>query len=63
MKASFQDVLGNLSDGELDITPSLNALAKTTSTFFFGNFVPMLGRLISTLPSALSTFIQAAIRN
>lgn len=61
MKASFQDVLGNLSDGELDITPSLNALAKTTSTFFFGNFVPMLGRLISTLPSALSTFIQAAI--
>lgn len=61
MKAAFTDVLGNLSSGEFDIGPSLNALAKTTSTFFFGNFIPMLGRIITSLPGAVATFFQAAI--
>lgn len=60
MKASFQDVLGNLSDGELDITPSLNALATTTSNFLFNNFLPMVGRVFKNLPGAIGTFIQAA---
>ena len=63
MKASFQDVLGNLSDGELDITPSLNALATTTSNFLFNNFLPMVGRVFKNLPSAIGTFIQAAAPN
>lgn len=62
MKASFHDVLGNLSDGELDITPSLNALATTTSNFF-NNFLPMVGRVFKNLPSAIGTFIQAAAPN
>lgn len=63
MKASFQDVLGNLSDGELDITPSLNALATTTSNFLFNNFLPMVGRVFKNLPGAIGTFIQAAAPN
>lgn len=63
MKASFQDVLGNLSDGELDITPSLNALATTTSNFLFNNFLPMVGRIFKNLPGAIGTFIQAAAPN
>ena len=63
MKASFQDVLGNLSDGELDITPSLNALATTTSNFLFNNFLPMIGRVFKNLPGAIGTFIQAAAPN
>lgn len=62
-KASFQDVLGNLSDGELDITPSLNALATTTSNFLFNNFLPMVGRIFKNLPGAIGTFIQAAAPN
>ena len=60
MKAAWQDVIGNLADGELDITPSLQGLADTTSTFLFGNFIPMIGRVFSGLPSAIGTFIQAA---
>ena len=60
MKAAFTDVLGNLSSGEFDIGPSLNALAETTSTFFFGNFIPMVGRIITGLPGALVTFFNAA---
>lgn len=60
MKAAWQDVIGNLADGELDITPSLQGLADTTSTFLFGNFIPMIRRVFSGLPSAIGTFIQAA---
>ncbi len=61
MKAAFKDVLGNLADGELDITPSLQGLAETTATFLFGNFIPMVGRIFASLPSAILTFIKAAI--
>lgn len=60
MKAAFQDVLGNLALGK-DIEPSLNALAETTSTFFFGNFLPMVGNILKSLPSAILTFISAMV--
>lgn len=60
MKAAWQDVIGNIADGELDITPSLQGLAETTSTFLFSNFIPMVGRVFSGLPSAIGTFISAA---
>ena len=59
MKAAFQDVLGNLALGK-DIEPSLNALAETTSTFFFGNFLPMVGNILAGLPGAITTFLAAA---
>ncbi|MDO4710617.1 MAG: hypothetical protein Q4A75_01475 [Peptostreptococcaceae bacterium] len=60
MKASFKNVLGGLSLGQ-DITPHLQALAQTTATFVFKNLLPMLGNIIVGLPSALATFVQAAI--
>lgn len=60
MKAAFSDVLGKLSLGQ-DIVPSLNALAKTTATFLFGNFIPMVGNILKGLPTAITTFISAAI--
>ena len=60
MKAAFTDVLGNLALGE-NIQPSLEALATTVSTFLFKNFIPMVGEILSNLPGALITFIQAAI--
>lgn len=59
MKAAFSDVLGKLSLGQ-DIEPSLNALAQTTSTFLFGNFMPMIGNILKGLPGAIVTFIQTA---
>lgn len=60
MKASWQDVLGNMAIGA-DMTPSLNALAQTVSTFLFQNFIPMVGNVLKALPGAIVTFIQASI--
>jgi phage-related protein len=59
MKAALSNVLGNLSLGR-DIGPSLQALATTTSTFLFNNFIPMVGNILKSLPGAISTFISAA---
>lgn len=60
MKSAFSNVLGNLSLGR-DIGPSLKALAETTSTFFFKNFIPMIGNILKALPGAIVTFIKEAI--
>lgn len=58
MKASFQNVLGNLTLGQ-DVTPSLNALASTVTTFLGGNLLPAIWNILSALPGALVTFVQA----
>ena len=60
MQAAFSDVLGKQSLGD-DIKPALQALAETTSTFLFGNFIPMVGNILKGLPGAITTFISAAI--
>ncbi len=60
MKASLSNVLGKMALGQ-DIKPSLNALAETTSTFLFGNFIPMVGNILKALPGAIVTFVKAAI--
>ncbi|EPF4429098.1 phage tail protein [Escherichia coli] len=60
MKASLSNVLGKMALGQ-DIKPSLNQLAETTSTFLFGNFIPMVGNILKALPGAIVTFIKAAI--
>jgi phage-related protein len=59
MKASLSNVLGGLSLGQ-DIQPALEALAQTTSTFFFGNFIPMVGNILKGLPGALGTLAISA---
>lgn len=59
MKSSFSNVLGGLSLGQ-DIKPALNALAETTSTFLFGNLIPMVTNVVKGLPGAITTFFQAA---
>ena len=60
MKAAAQNVLGKLTLGE-DIAPSLQALAETTSTFLFKNFLPMIGNILKALPGAIIGFVKAAI--
>lgn len=60
MKASLSNVLGKMALGQ-DIQPSLNQLAETTSTFLFGNFIPMVGNILKALPGAIVTFIKASI--
>ena len=59
MRAAFSNVLGKLSLGE-DIIPSLQALAQTTSTFLFDNFIPMVGNILKGLPVVFSTLFQEA---
>ncbi|GAB6635043.1 hypothetical protein BOVMAS19_12840 [Streptococcus uberis] len=60
MKSSFQNLAGALAASELNIKPALKNLAETTSTFLFGNFFPMVGRIFKQLPGAIGTFIEAS---
>lgn len=59
MKAAFSNVLGKLALGE-DIKPELKALAETTSTFLFDNFLPMIGNILKGLPEMIGTLALEA---
>lgn len=52
MKAAAQNVLGKLSLGE-DIQPALQSLLETTSTFLFGNLIPMIGNILKQIPNLI----------
>lgn len=58
MQASFKNVLGALTLGQ-DLQPSLDALAQSVVTFLAGNLLPDIWNILSALPGALVTFIQA----
>ena len=60
MKAAAQNFLGALTLGE-GVNEAMSQLATSASTFFFGNFLPMIGTLIKSLPGAILTFIQQGI--
>lgn len=60
MVSSAKNAIGGLALGE-DIKPQLEALVSTTSTFLFDNLFPMVGNILSGLPSAIVTIIQSAI--
>ena len=59
MKASAKNLLGNLSvgDGEA-VARSMGELVESASTFFFGNFIPMLQTIFSNLPTAIGTAVE-----
>lgn len=57
MKAAFTDFLGNLTLGA-DITPSLEALISSTSTFLFNNLIPAVVNIVSGLGPAVATVFQ-----
>lgn len=62
MKAAAQDFLGTLatfgSDSELfDLQESMQNLISSFNTFFFNNFIPMIGRIIANLPVAIGQFL------
>lgn len=60
MKAAGKDLLGNLALGK-NIQPSLKALASTAKTFFFGNFLPMIGTILKGLPPLITGAIKEVI--
>ena len=57
MKAAAQNFLGELALG-MDVTDSLSVLLTSANTFFFNNFIPMLGNIVKALPGAIGAFIQ-----
>lgn len=60
MKAAADNFLGNLALGR-NIGSSMEGLASTASTFIFDNLVPALGRILTSLPTALGTFIKKGL--
>lgn len=60
MKASFTDLLGQMSIGG-DIGPQLEALASTTSTWLFGNFIPMVTQILGNVPQLIMGVFETGI--
>ena len=60
MKAAAQNALGSISLGE-NIGPAFEQLATSASTFFFGNFLPMLGTIVKSLPKAIGAFLKQGV--
>lgn len=60
MKAAAQNLLGSLAVGS-GVGDAMQTLITTASTFFFNNFIPMIGTLIKSLPAAITVFIQQGI--
>lgn len=60
MKASFTNLLGAMSLGD-DITPQLEALAQTTSTWLFGNFIPMVTQILANVPQLIVGMLETGV--
>lgn len=59
MKASAKNLLGNLSVGDgKAVAKNMGELVESASTFFFGNFIPMLQTIFSNLPTAIGTAVE-----
>ena len=57
MKAAAQNFMGSLALGD-GVSDSLKKLMKATSNFIFKNLIPMLGKIIKSLPKAIATFLK-----
>lgn len=60
MKAAAQNFLGELALG-MDVTDSLNVLVTSANTFFFNNFLPMIGNIVKALPGAIATLLRQGL--
>lgn len=60
MKASATNLLGALTTNG-DVSGSIKALVQTGITFVAGNLIPMMGSLISAIPTAISTVVSMAV--
>lgn len=60
MKAAAKNLLGNMAIGG-DVTGSMEQLVESASTFLFDNAVPMIGRVVSSLPSVIETGVKKAV--
>lgn len=58
MRASAQNVLGNIALGGENLIPSIQALIETTKTFLVDNLAPMVWEIVSNLPVLFSTAVD-----
>lgn len=59
MKSAAKNVLGNMAIGG-DVTGSVEQLVDSASTFLFKNAVPMIGKVVSSLPKVIKSGIKNA---
>ncbi|MFR8426890.1 MAG: hypothetical protein ACLVCH_04085 [Roseburia inulinivorans] len=52
-------MLGNMAIGG-DVTGSMEELVESASTFLFKNAVPMIGRVVKTIPQIVKTRHQGS---
>lgn len=57
MKAAWQDLLGQMALGG-DISGAMSNLTETVSTYLFGNLLPMVGNVLSQVPSIIVGAVQ-----
>lgn len=60
MKAAASNLLGNLALGE-NVGPAMTVFIQSVMTFLTGNLLPMIGQVLSSLPSAFKTAFDTAI--
>lgn len=60
MGAAWKDLLGNMAIGG-DVEASFSNLTSAASTYLFGNLLPMVGRIVGTLPSVIGKAITKGI--
>lgn len=60
MKASFSDLLGAMSTGG-NISAQLEALATSTSTWLFGNFIPMVTQILANVPQLIVGVLEEGL--
>ncbi len=59
MKAAAENALGAMALGE-NVGPCLEELASTVSNFLFHNLIPMIGKVIASIPEAVKGFVTGA---
>lgn len=61
MKSAWSNLAAYMATGEGDVTQAVTDALTTSSTYLFGNLLPMIGNVLSALPEALGTaFTQMA---
>lgn len=60
MKASWKDLLGYMATGG-DVEGALSNLISTVGTYLFGNLIPMVARIVGSLPKVVSGIIKQGI--
>lgn len=58
LKADWSNFLGEIAMGGEEVGPMMAEVVDSAATFLFGNLLPMVGTIITSLPEAISTAID-----